>query len=65
MVIKCPNCSGLPTQGTNYEKLLQLAEAEELKCLCGTCGHSWKPTPEEQKVIAANLQKLIAALPAE
>lgn len=61
MVIKCPKCGGLPTQGTNYEKFLELAEVGKLECICGTCDYTWKPSPADQKVIAANIRRLMAA----
>jgi len=64
MGLKCPNCDGFPIQGSNYEKILALAETGTFEGLCGTCGHSWKPSPADQKVIAANVRRMIAEVPA-
>jgi uncharacterized C2H2 Zn-finger protein len=63
MVARCPQCGGLASQGKNYEKLLQLAEVGELVCRCPYCDDSWKPSPADQQLIAANLRQLIANLP--
>jgi hypothetical protein len=60
MVIKCPKCGNLPSQGTNYSKLLALAEAGKLICHCLDCDISWEPSPTNQKIIAANIRKLMA-----
>jgi hypothetical protein len=64
MCIECPNCKGLPVQGNNYQMLLELAEAGKLKCMCGTCGHSWTPIPADQEIIASNIRKLMAEVQA-
>ena len=61
MVDKCPQCGGLPSQGTNYGKLLELAEAGDLVCGCARCGITWKHSRDEQQVIATNIRKLMAA----
>ncbi len=61
MVIRCPECGGLPSQGTNYAKLLELAEAGKLICGCG-CGITWTPSPTDHKVIAANIRKMMVAV---
>jgi hypothetical protein len=47
-------------QGRNYEKILALAEAGVFEAFCPTCGDSWKPTPADQKLIAANVRRLMS-----
>ena len=60
MVIECPSCGALPSQGTNYEKLLNAAEAGKLVCSCAGCNHVWTPSAAEHNILAVNLRKLIA-----
>jgi hypothetical protein len=43
--------------------MLELAEAGRLELLCPNCGDTWKPSPADQKLYAANLRKLIAPMP--
>jgi hypothetical protein len=60
--MRCPECGGLPSQGTNYEKLLELAESGKLVCGCARCGITWTPSPTDHKVIAANIRKIMVAV---
>jgi hypothetical protein len=58
MVIECPECHERASQGTNHQQLVELAEEGNLVCTCFICGHSWKPSLAEQKLIAANLRAI-------
>jgi hypothetical protein len=58
MVIECPECHELASQGTNHRQLVELAEEENLVCTCFICGYSWKPSLAEQKLIAAKLRAI-------
>jgi hypothetical protein len=60
MVIECPNCGALPSQGTNYEKLLRAAEAGTMLCSCAGCDYVWIPSAAEHQLLIANLRKLVA-----
>jgi hypothetical protein len=60
MNAKCPKCGRQMSQGTNYDKILALAEAGKLTFLCGFCDVTWTPGPAEQKVYANNLRSLLA-----
>jgi hypothetical protein len=62
MQARCPNpqCGKETSQGTNYAKFLELAEAGTLTFLCVYCDTTWTPSPAEQKVYAANLRNLLA-----
>jgi hypothetical protein len=59
MVIECPECRTLASQGSNYAKLLDLAEGCKLTCQCPRCDYYWKPTNAEQALIAANLRRIM------
>jgi hypothetical protein len=63
MVATCPQCGALASQGKNYQKLLRLAEGEELVCCCPYCDNSWTPSPADQQLIAANLKQLLGGFP--
>ena len=68
MNIKCPGprCDGHGTLGTDYKKLLKLAEAAKLGSVeCITCGHTWMPDPADQTgLIATNIRNIMRAVPA-
>jgi hypothetical protein len=60
MYIECPECHALPTQGANYAAQIELADAGEFTAMCAVCGHSWRPSPAEQKLIANNIKQYVA-----
>jgi hypothetical protein len=60
MYIECPECHGLPSQGTNYAAQIELADAGKFTAMCIMCGHSWKPTPADQKPMATNIRQYVA-----
>jgi hypothetical protein len=63
MTAKCPRCGNHTAQGdpSHYPNFLKLAEAGQLKLFCGYCAIPWEPPANEQKTIAENLQKRLAA----
>jgi hypothetical protein len=58
----CPRCFNHTTQGADYARFLQEAERGELKLFCAYCGILWQPPPDEQKVWAEKLRKLLAEM---
>lgn len=59
--MKCPKCGDLPSQGNDYPKLIELAEAGTLVCGCAKCGYTWTPDEAESKAIATNLRAKVAS----
>jgi hypothetical protein len=62
LTIECPECHAPArlSEGEDYSKTLEFADAEKLILGCGKCAATWTPNAADQKMIAVNVRKHIA-----